>query len=159
MNVRVQMDTGEVLVQQVSFLETGIRRVNLCILYIAIIRFLGVCTANPCQNGGTCANSGTSPYYQCTCANGYSGSTCTTSKFSSKTLFTFFTCLFYFAMIAFLGVCTTNPCQNSGTCTVNSATNPYYQCTCANGYSGSTCTTSKFSWKHCSSFSLISFIQ
>ncbi len=88
MYVRVEMDTGEVLVEQVSILETVIRRVNLCILYIAIIRFLGVCTTNPCQNSGTCAvNSATSPYYQCTCANGYSGSTCTTSKFSSKTLF------------------------------------------------------------------------
>lgn len=34
------------------------------------------CSPNPCQNGGTCANSGGNAV--CTCADGYSGTTCAT---------------------------------------------------------------------------------
>jgi len=48
------------------------------------IKFLNVapCSSNPCQNGGTCANNNnnTSPYYTCSCANGFTGHTCQIGK-------------------------------------------------------------------------------
>jgi len=38
------------------------------------------CFSSPCKNSGTCNayNNATSPFYSCTCANGYSGQTCQT---------------------------------------------------------------------------------
>ncbi len=39
------------------------------------------CYSNLCLNGGSCAISSTSPFYTCTCINGYSGSTCQKSNF------------------------------------------------------------------------------
>ena len=43
--------------------------------------------------------------------------------------------------------CTTNPCQNSGTCTVtyDSATTTYgYYCACVSGYFGTDCDSGNF---------------
>ena len=39
------------------------------------------CTSNPCKNGGKCKDGVNK--YTCTCAAGYSGTTCTTSKYKT----------------------------------------------------------------------------
>ena len=39
--------------------------------------------------------------------------------------------------------CSSNPCQNSGTCVDGIAR---YSCSCANGYTGNNCQISKIAW-------------
>ncbi len=34
------------------------------------------CTSITCQNGGTCSNINTSPYFNCSCSFGYTGDNC-----------------------------------------------------------------------------------
>lgn len=72
------------------------------------------CAANPCQNGGTCADGVDS--FTCTCATGYTGTTCTTN----------------------IDDCAPQPCQHGGTCTdgVNA-----YTCACLPEYTGTNCET------------------
>ena len=43
------------------------------------------CDSRPCQNGGSCVESGTN-YYQCICSDGYIGSNCQTGMFTSETV-------------------------------------------------------------------------
>ena len=42
---------------------------------------------NPCQNGGTCMNIQTLPYYQCKCPVGYSGFLCKFQSTSKKSYY------------------------------------------------------------------------
>jgi len=84
------------------------------------------CSSGYCQNGGTC--QGSTGVAVCTCANGFSGSTCATCVASN---------------IIFNGQCIANPCtaglcQNSGVC---SSSTGVAVCTCVNGFSGTTCAT------------------
>jgi len=38
------------------------------------------CSSNPCQNGGTCADSGSATNFYCICSAGWTGNTCTEAK-------------------------------------------------------------------------------
>ncbi len=38
------------------------------------------CSNNPCLNRATCTVTGTGSTYTCTCASGYTGNNCQTSK-------------------------------------------------------------------------------
>lgn len=73
---------------------------------------LHACDAQPCRNGGTCANSGTG--YVCTCAPGYAGTDCELD----------------------VNDCATAPCMNGGVCVdgVNG-----YTCLCPDGFVGTDC--------------------
>uniref|UniRef100_A0A8C3AJ23 Delta-like protein n=1 Tax=Cyclopterus lumpus TaxID=8103 RepID=A0A8C3AJ23_CYCLU len=71
-------------------------------------------THQPCLNSGTCINTGPDKY-QCTCAEGYSGSNCERAEHA----------------------CLSNPCSNGGSC---SETSQGYECQCAPGWSGPSCT-------------------
>lgn len=71
------------------------------------------CESNPCQNGGSCFDNGTT--FVCTCVAGFSGTMCETN----------------------VDECAVAPCQNGGTCMdgVNSFT-----CDCTGtGFDGATC--------------------
>lgn len=74
----------------------------------------GVCAANPCQNGGTCAEADENAF-TCTCAGGYTGALCEVPPADA---------------------CDPNPCDNGGTC---EAVGESFQCICADGFSGQTC--------------------
>ena len=61
-------------------------------------KFIDGCEAagQPCQNGGTCTSDLSvlgGPYYNCTCANGYSGLNCT-SKYRVFLVLPFHCCIF-----------------------------------------------------------------
>ena len=64
----------------------GIRMLNiiLCLIcnYRCINCFVDIddCQPNPCANGGSCTDGVNS--YTCTCAEGYTGPNCNTSKYS-----------------------------------------------------------------------------
>lgn len=80
------------------------------------------CTNATCSNNGVCyidASTG-SGIPRCICATGYTGQYCQSP----------------------LNPCSSNPCQLNGTCLLTS--NSSYQCICANGVVGSSCTTSTF---------------
>jgi len=77
------------------------------------------CASNPCANGGTCKASATDNTFSCTCASGYSGTTCSTT----------------------VPACFPNPCQNGGTCAGASGSAPY-SCTCDPTHNGLNCTFS-----------------
>ena len=79
-----------------------------------------VCSSNPCQNGATCfdvnnpATQGGINTFVCTCAAGYSGTTCQTV----------------------IDTCASQPCLNGATCT---ATVNLYTCNCSLGWYGQQC--------------------
>ena len=79
----------------------------------------GACASSPCLNGGTCADEGDGGF-SCTCAAGYSGTTCATN----------------------IDDCITadggSPCLNGGTCTDGVAS---YSCSCLAGFTGTNCET------------------
>ncbi|MBN3319066.1 JAG1 protein, partial [Atractosteus spatula] len=72
-------------------------------------------THQPCQNGGTCANTEPNEY-QCICRDGFRGKNCEIVEHS----------------------CLSNPCANGGTC-VEEAEGFY--CVCPEGWTGPSCTT------------------
>ncbi|KAG9259854.1 protein jagged-1 [Astyanax mexicanus] len=70
-------------------------------------------TYQPCLNGGTCSNTGPDKY-QCSCADGYSGSNCERAE----------------------RACLSSPCANGGSCSESSEG---YECLCAAGWTGTSC--------------------
>lgn len=76
------------------------------------------CASDPCLNGATCANDGGA--FACTCAAGYSGTTCATNIDDCRT------------------TDGGNPCENGGTCTDGVAA---YSCSCVAGFTGKNCET------------------
>ena len=42
--------------------------------------FISACSSSPCQNSGTCANTGSS--FSCSCTAGYEGNQCTISEYA-----------------------------------------------------------------------------
>uniref|UniRef100_A0AAR2KAQ5 Delta-like protein n=1 Tax=Pygocentrus nattereri TaxID=42514 RepID=A0AAR2KAQ5_PYGNA len=70
-------------------------------------------TYQPCLKGGTCSNTGPDKY-QCSCADGYSGTNCERAE----------------------RACLSNPCANGGSCKEISQG---YECSCAAGWSGPSC--------------------
>ncbi|XP_060079640.1 fibropellin-1-like [Ylistrum balloti] len=70
-----------------------------------------LCSPNPCQNGGTCSQTGNS--MSCACKTGFKGETCE-------------------AIVE----CLTDTCSNGGTCT---NTNGVLSCNCVTGFTGKTC--------------------
>ncbi|XP_069043908.1 protein jagged-1b isoform X3 [Lepisosteus oculatus] len=72
-------------------------------------------THQPCQNGGTCANTEPNEY-QCICRDGFRGKNCEIVEHA----------------------CLSNPCANGGTC-VEEAEGFY--CVCPEGWTGPSCTT------------------
>ncbi|PAA90328.1 hypothetical protein BOX15_Mlig028025g1, partial [Macrostomum lignano] len=73
----------------------------------------GATRASPCQNGGTCSNTDTSPWYHCSCVPGYTGTNCEIN----------------------IDDCASKPCAN-GLCSdlVND-----YSCSCFTGWEGRNC--------------------
>ena len=71
-----------------------------------------LCSSQPCQQGGTCVQEGTS--FSCQCPAGFTGSLCDLE----------------------INECDSSPCQNGGSCT---DTVGGFSCTCAPGYTGSLC--------------------
>lgn len=113
------------------------------------------CAAQPCLNGGVCADRVDS--YLCTCGSGFSGPTCAeevnvceTGEYTCDVLATCqyggpgaYTCSCVSGYeSADDGVCTNiddcaiQPCENGGDCTDGVNT---FSCTCSEGYFGSTC--------------------
>ncbi|XP_065061709.1 MAM and LDL-receptor class A domain-containing protein 2-like isoform X10 [Rhopilema esculentum] len=72
------------------------------------------CASNPCQNGGSCSNSGGS--YMCVCPSGFTGLNCETT----------------------VNACASNPCQNGGSCYSSGGS---YMCVCPSGFTGLNCET------------------
>ncbi|XP_064173308.1 protein jagged-1b [Anguilla rostrata] len=72
-------------------------------------------TRQPCQNGGTCGNTGPDKYH-CSCRDGYSGVNCERAE----------------------RACLSDPCANGGTC---AETSSGFECQCAAGWSGPSCLT------------------
>ena len=70
------------------------------------------CAANPCKNGGTCADGVNK--FTCTCPAGFTGATCETN----------------------VDECAPNPCKNGGVCTDGANA---FSCACTRGFSGATC--------------------
>ncbi len=88
----------------------------MCFHYIVT----GPCYHNPCQNGGTCRQTGASNYYTCTCTAYYTGNNCQTPL-------------------------PPNPCNSGtpchgGTCRP-SADYRSFTCLCGPGWTGTYCTT------------------
>ncbi|XP_055357757.1 delta-like protein B [Paramacrobiotus metropolitanus] len=115
---------------------------------------LNYCTHHqPCDNGGTCANTGQGSY-TCTCADGFTGRNCELRKNpcviepcrndgvcrSSRP--GNYTCD---CQEGFFGkncesttrTCVDSPCRNQGLCHDNPATG--YECSCPSGYTGKNC--------------------
>ncbi|XP_071953434.1 protein obstructor-E-like [Antedon mediterranea] len=72
------------------------------------------CRSDPCENGGTCAQSRPNGGYTCTCIPAYIGDRCETD----------------------INECDSNPCQNGATC-INLLN--MFWCNCAPGFQGYTC--------------------
>ena len=106
---------------------------------LQICRLICLAVCSPvCSNGGTCSNPNV-----CTCASGWSGSICTTRKWSvcvrrlnrwSSVYFWYCRVKYQKQFLVCLAVCSPT-CANSGTCTSPNT------CACATGWSGATCTT------------------
>ncbi|KAM9786947.1 protein delta homolog 1 isoform X1 [Syngnathus typhle] len=77
---------------------------------------------SPCQNGGTCTETGDSleAHSSCLCPPGFSGNFCEITP----------------------DVCRSNPCLNGGNCTNHEAT---FTCSCPPGFVGLTCNDTGFS--------------
>ena len=113
--------------------------------------FVGVeypddCISHPCKNGGTC-HSSSGVFSSCTCALGFTGTYCHTSKFTygSRNLSTLSVLIikFYWIFLIFcldINNCQPNPCSNGGTCV--DGVNDHY-CICTPYYTGPSCGTSK----------------
>ncbi|XP_034534157.1 protein jagged-1a-like [Notolabrus celidotus] len=74
-------------------------------------------TLQPCLNGGTCSNTGPDKYH-CSCRDGFSGVSCQRADHA----------------------CLSNPCLNGASC---AETSLGFECRCAPGWSGPSCTISK----------------
>ncbi|XP_039485939.1 cubilin homolog [Drosophila santomea] len=75
------------------------------------------CDQHPCQNNGTCIQSGRGT--TCICQPGYTGAVCSSSD-----------------------VCHPSPCLNGGTCRL--LPDAKYQCVCPLGYTGTICSHPRF---------------
>uniref|UniRef100_A0A6P4EJQ7 Cubilin n=1 Tax=Drosophila rhopaloa TaxID=1041015 RepID=A0A6P4EJQ7_DRORH len=75
------------------------------------------CEQHPCQNNGTCVQNGRGT--TCICQPGYLGAVCNSSD-----------------------ACHPSPCLNGGTCRL--LPNNKYQCSCRQGYTGTSCSHRRF---------------
>ena len=84
------------------------------------------CSSSPCLNNGLCSLDDLSCSYQCSCQQGFTGTTCGISATSTTT----------FATTTESDACVSSPCLNNGLCIsfINS-----YQCLCLPDFSGPTC--------------------
>ena len=90
------------------------------------------CASQPCRNGGTCQSLNGNTF-QCICPSGYSGSDCSTRKFTSLS-----TVKYREKMRVVVGdPCANNPCLNGGVCVSNNFGG--FTCQCPPGYSGPRC--------------------
>ncbi|XP_033106842.1 fibropellin-1-like [Anneissia japonica] len=109
------------------------------------------CDTNPCQNDGTCVNSGSS--YTCQCAIGFIGTNCNLvdPACSLSTICNTGTCVqlgggtfrcecsgYYSGEYCqiFTNPCSNDPCLNGGTCVL---TSEGHTCNCVSGYMGDDC--------------------
>nr|XP_042897100.1 fat-like cadherin-related tumor suppressor homolog isoform X1 [Parasteatoda tepidariorum] len=89
-----------------------LNRVKKIDLHCGVLLDLGVCSSQPCLNGGTCIP--TSSAFMCQCSARYQGNYCEVD----------------------LDPCASNPCLNGGICRKH---DNKYTCTCPSGISGERC--------------------
>lgn len=82
---------------------------------LEVTYYPSTCAPNPCQNGGSCSQTGNETY-ACTCKAGYSGTNCQNKN-----------------------VCVPNPCKSGGACAVDNSKPEGYSCTCPAGTVGPNC--------------------
>ena len=88
----------------------------------------GVCSCSPCLNGGTCVDMIGEPLpFKCKCPLGFVGLTCDTEQTTSTQ-----------APVS-QGICSSNPCQNGGTCVDLVGELVPFKCLCSQGFTGFLC--------------------
>ena len=88
----------------------------------------GVCSCSPCLNGGTCVDMIGEPIpFKCKCPLGFVGLTCDTEQTTSTQ-----------APVS-QGICSSNPCQNGGTCVDLIGELIPFKCLCSQGFTGLLC--------------------
>ncbi|ELU09492.1 hypothetical protein CAPTEDRAFT_223674 [Capitella teleta] len=92
-----------------------------------------VCDPNPCENNGTCDSSDI-VRYKCVCPDGYMGPNCETAIDLESNLYDRLDMTV--APCDEILECSTDPCQNGGTC---DETGGSYSCECLPGYGGKDC--------------------
>ena len=118
--------TPEINAKRVSaFLIVSVDLISFCLDF-------DECASFPCQSGGTCADG--IDGYTCVCVAGHTGDSCETGIFLRF--------LNLRSQLRFLDIveCSSDPCQNGGTCVdqINAFT-----CICMSGYTGNVCETSE----------------
>ena len=139
---------------------------SLCAIFVLDVND---CMPNPCENGGNCTDGVNE--YLCTSIPGYTGTDCGTGKLLRTILQNIYVLSYVYEFIfqilnteihyryhnvtvssvqfvwkvvvlfvVDVDDCMPNPCENGGNCTdgING-----YNCTCAPGYTGVNCETSK----------------
>uniref|UniRef100_A0A1I8JAA5 Delta-like protein n=1 Tax=Macrostomum lignano TaxID=282301 RepID=A0A1I8JAA5_9PLAT len=118
------------------------------------INYCTTTSGNPCQNGGTCSNTDTSPWYHCSCVPGYTGTDCEiniddcASKPCANAVCS--DLVNDYSCSCFTGwegrncsvdtdYCLSGPCQNSGVCSDGNST---FTCDCSRvDFQGVTCSS------------------
>jgi len=133
---------------------------KVCRKTCGVCDFQERCPSNPCKNGGQCTEGDKN--FKCTCADGFFGPTCESSKDCSDKHRScdYFKkqgscetnewvkkqCKKTCDVCDFEERCPSNPCKNGGQC---QETDKSFKCTCADGWVGATCEQNPCQSKPC----------